>query len=200
MQGRPAEIWIGDTDAGCHGHKKKHVQYNPHTQKMSGFVDMGDGLNETDVASEALVFMVVGIQGHWKAQIAYYLTNAVSPETLKVLVAHALEELHARGLRVVCMTMDGHALNVSMCFQLGCELKGNPHKPRKTFFPHPETGERVFVMMDACHMLKLARNMLQVNADCFSTLFDSSRICLIIEDFSSDSKGIQPNNEHQWPH
>lgn len=42
------------TDAGCYGHKK-HVQYNPQTQTMPGFVDMGDGLNETDVASEALV-------------------------------------------------------------------------------------------------------------------------------------------------
>ncbi|KAM4565008.1 THAP domain-containing protein 6-like [Fundulus diaphanus] len=30
---------------------KKHIQYNPQTQTMSGFVDMGDGLNETDVAS-----------------------------------------------------------------------------------------------------------------------------------------------------
>lgn len=38
---------------------KKHVQYNPNTQSMSGFVDMGDGLNESDVATEALVFMVV---------------------------------------------------------------------------------------------------------------------------------------------
>ena len=36
---------------------KKHVQYNPHTESMSGFVDMGDGNNENDVASEALVFI-----------------------------------------------------------------------------------------------------------------------------------------------
>uniref|UniRef100_A0A0E9XLZ2 Transposable element P transposase-like RNase H domain-containing protein n=1 Tax=Anguilla anguilla TaxID=7936 RepID=A0A0E9XLZ2_ANGAN len=56
---------------------KKHVQYSPHTQKMSGFVDMGDGMNETDVATEALVFMVVGLQGHWKASIAYYLTKSL---------------------------------------------------------------------------------------------------------------------------
>lgn len=115
--------------------------------------------------------MVVGIQGHWKAPIAYYLTNTPSPDTMKVLVVHALEVLHARGLRVVCMTMDGHPSNISMCNQLGCELKGNPHEPLKTFFPHPATGERVFVMMDACHMLKLARNMLQVNANCILGYF-----------------------------
>ncbi|XP_058622508.1 THAP domain-containing protein 6-like isoform X2 [Onychostoma macrolepis] len=49
---------------------KNHVQYDPQTQTMFGYVDMGDRLNETDVASEVLVFMVVGLQGYWKAPIA----------------------------------------------------------------------------------------------------------------------------------
>ncbi|KAL0985636.1 hypothetical protein UPYG_G00159760 [Umbra pygmaea] len=77
-----------------------------------------------------------------------------------VLLSHALEKLHARGIRVVCVTMDEHASNVSMCNQLGCELKGDPREPLQTSFSNPVTGEKVFVMMDACHMLKLARNML----------------------------------------
>lgn len=140
---------------------KKHIQYNPHTQNMSGFVDMGDGMNETDVATEALVFMVVGLQAHWKAPIAYYLTNTLSPDKQKVLILHALEELHERGIRVLCITMDGHATNISMYNRLGCQLKANPHEPLKTFFSHSVTGEKVFVMMDVCHMLKLSRNMLQ---------------------------------------
>lgn len=29
---------------------RKQVQYNSHTQTMSGFVDLGDGMNETSVA------------------------------------------------------------------------------------------------------------------------------------------------------
>ena len=148
---------------------KKHVQYNPHTQRMSGFVDMGDGINETDVATEALLLMVVGLQGHWKAPIAYYLTKSVSPDTQKVLLVHALEALHEREIRVMCVTMTGHASNISMCNQLGCQLKADPCEPLQTFFPHPVTGERVFVMMDACHMLKLARNMLQACSPMRST-------------------------------
>lgn len=44
---------------------KKHVQYDPQTQTMSGFVDMGERINQTDIASEALVFLVVGLQGYW---------------------------------------------------------------------------------------------------------------------------------------
>ena len=81
-----------------------------------------------------------------------------------MLVEHALEELHHRQIRVVCMTMDGHASNISMCTQLGCDLKADPCEPLKTHFPHPVTHDNVFVMMDACHMLKLTRNMLQVHA------------------------------------
>ena len=38
---------------------KQHIQYNPLTQQMSEFVFMGDGINEADVATEALVFLVV---------------------------------------------------------------------------------------------------------------------------------------------
>lgn len=119
---------------------KKHVQYNPHTQSMSGFVDLGDGNNETDVATEALVFMGVGLQGHWKAPIAYYLTASLSPVTQTVLLTHALEELHDRGIRVGSVTMDGHASNISMCNQLGCETHKSPNLCNDGRVPYAEVG------------------------------------------------------------
>lgn len=74
---------------------------------MFGYVDMGDRLNETDVASKVLVFMVVGLQGYWKAPIAYYLRKSLTPETQKTLFEHALEELHHRGIKVVCVCDNG---------------------------------------------------------------------------------------------
>lgn len=153
---------------------KSHIQHDPQMQTMIGYVDMGDRANETDIASEALVFMVVGLQGYWKAPIAYYLTKTLTPETQKVLVQHAIEELHHRGIRVVCLTIDGHASNVSMCTQLGCNIRQDLYRPLKTHFPHPVTGDKIFVMMDACHMLKLVRNMLKVCCLYFASAF----ICL----------------------
>ncbi len=70
--------------------------------------------------------------------------------------------------------MDGHASNVSMCIQLGCDLKADPCEPLKTHFLHPVTHDNVFVMMDACHILKLTCNMLQVCAHyCLFALVDS---------------------------
>ncbi|MED6287226.1 hypothetical protein CHARACLAT_014165 [Characodon lateralis] len=92
--------------------------------KPTKCLDMGDGVNETEIATEALVFMVVGLQGHWKTPIVYFLTQSLP----QVLLKHALEELHGRGIIVVCVTMDGHASNVSMCNRPGCKLKGKPAK------------------------------------------------------------------------
>lgn len=133
---------------------------------MSGSVDMGDGSNETDVATEVLMFLVVGLQGHWKAPIAYYLTKTLSPDTQRVLLSHAD--------MVICVTLDGHASNIGVCNQLGCELRGKTQEPLQTSFTHPPTGELVFITMDTCHMLKLAGNMLQVNFYCCIAICKSS--------------------------
>lgn len=53
------------------------------------------------------------------APIAYYLTKTILPETQKVLVEHELGELHYRGIKVVCITINGHASNISIYNQLG---------------------------------------------------------------------------------
>ncbi|ELU11486.1 hypothetical protein CAPTEDRAFT_193892 [Capitella teleta] len=50
---------------------KKHVSFDPTTQRSIGYVNLGFGSSEEEVASEALVLMVVGLMGHWKAPIAY---------------------------------------------------------------------------------------------------------------------------------
>lgn len=63
--------------------------------------------------------MVVDLQGHRKGPIAYYLMKSLSADTQRVMLSHALEELQARGIQAVCVTMDGHASNVSICNQLG---------------------------------------------------------------------------------
>lgn len=91
--------------------------------------------------------------------IAFYFISSLRPDTQRILLLHALEALHERGIKVVCVTMDGHISNINMCTMLGCQLKLN--QPLKTYFVHPSSGENVFVIMDPCHMLKLARNMLQ---------------------------------------
>lgn len=131
---------------------RKQVQYDSHTKTMTGFVDLGVGTDESKVASEALVFMLGGLVGYLKVPIAYFLTATLTPDTQKVLLEHTLRALHERVIKVVCLTMDGHKSNVSMCHMFGCQLKLKISDQLKTYFPHPSTSEPVYVIM-------LARNI-----------------------------------------
>jgi hypothetical protein len=138
---------------------KKHVSFDPTTQRSIGYVDLGFGSSEEEVASEALVLMVVGLMGHWKAPIAYFFSRTCNQETQKNLVEAALVALAEQGLTVVSLTMDGHATNLGMARLFGCDFRD----PRNltTTFPHPSTGFPVAVLIDACHVLKIVRNMLE---------------------------------------
>lgn len=107
-------------------------QYNHKTKTNAGFVDLGDHVDNTDMASRALVFMLVGLRSHWKVPIGYYMFRSMSDETREVLLVHALEELHERGIKVLCV---------------------NSEEPSQTSFPHPVTGETVFSVVTDKRMI-----------------------------------------------
>ena len=137
---------------------RRQIVYDSREKKMTGFVDLGDGSNSEDEASEALVFMVVGFRGHWKAPIAYYLTRSLPACAQRQLLIHSLHALHEIGMRVWTVTMDGHGSNQAMCKDLGCSMSVENCSPK---FKHPaDPNQDIYVMYDPCHMLKLFRNML----------------------------------------
>ena len=141
---------------------KKHITYDAASKESIGFVNLGCGTTENaDVASEALVLMVVGLMGHWKAPISYFFTRTLTQDVQKSLVEAALVALEEIGITVVAMTMDGHATNLGMARLFGCDLR-RPDSLR-TWFQHPSASseQRVYVLIDACHVLKIARNMLE---------------------------------------
>jgi hypothetical protein len=139
---------------------RKQVLWEPSNNKYSGFVDYGHSLEAPEViASEALVFLLVGLRSHWKQPIGYFLTDKASAVTQSSLINTALTKASAAGLKVWCVTSDGTSTNISTYKILGCTF-GDSYDSISTKFKHPVTGEDVFVILDACHMLKLARNAL----------------------------------------
>jgi hypothetical protein len=140
---------------------KQQIEFDSRKQTLTGFVDLGTGEESETPATEALVFMLVGLRGHWKAPIAYFFTKGLPAETQTELIKHCLEELHKLGFKVMTLTMDGHASNLGMCRLLGCKLSlDDGWENFKPYFSiHPD--EKVYVVLDACHMIKLVRNMLQ---------------------------------------
>jgi hypothetical protein len=60
-------------------------------------------------------------------------------------------------IKVSSLTFDGTATNFSVATQLGARLLYTELKP---WFLHPVTNERVHIILDPCHMVKLIRNTL----------------------------------------
>lgn len=103
--------------------------------------------------------MVVNLKGKWKWPIAYFFKNSMPSATLAELINTALILTSKRKLRIRSITCDAESINVSAFNKLGAISSSN-HQDIKNFIIHPIDNYKVYIILDACHMLKLARNAL----------------------------------------
>jgi len=146
---------------------RSHLEYDPSSGRMVGFTDLGltsvgdvvqDNCDSADLATEALVILVVGLMGYWKAPVAYFLTSKLSSVTQGELMKQVILAVEGIGLSVAAMVMDGLSANVKMVKNFGCNLELGNLNP---FFPNPANPlKKIAVIFDACHMVKLMRNTL----------------------------------------
>ena len=137
---------------------KKHIEWDG--KRFLGYVDIGANIDDdsTPVASEALVFMVVALNGSWKVPCAYFLLKGMSGVERANLIRQCLMKTHDVGVKVVSLTCDGPSCHFSMMADLGASLAPPNITPH---FPHPaDHSIKVYVLLDVCHMLKLVRNTL----------------------------------------
>ena len=115
----------------------KGTWWDPKEQCCVGTDDYGTGLPvaEDELATEALVFMISSISGHWKHPIAYFLQNKISAEVLTQLIQDCIGLLHAEHLNVLALVFDGTFRNQSTTVQLGCKMSVSD---MQTWFPHPQ--------------------------------------------------------------
>ena len=102
-----------------------------------GLVDYGTAMPEpeTTEATEALVFMVVGLTGHWKHPIAYVLQDKCSADVQMQLIKDCIVLLHDEDMQVHAVVFDGTFTNQCTAIKLGCKMTVSE---RQTWFPHPE--------------------------------------------------------------
>lgn len=74
-------------------------------------------------------------------------------QTALILTAEA----HLRVLSIIC---DGKSVNCSTLRELVCNIFVHNFADLENSFPHPTLNYNVYVLLDPCHMLKLARNAL----------------------------------------
>lgn len=137
---------------------RKHIHWNG--KRYMGFVNCGfhkdsDALPE---AKKALVFLIVGLNTHWKISVGYFLLNGLSSEQKTMLVKKCLKLVHDSGAKTVSLTFDGSATNLAVASQLGASLYPSNIEP---WFKHPCSNERVHIILNPCHVVKLVRNALR---------------------------------------
>jgi len=78
-----------------------------------GLVDVGEQLNEINakesekVATKALVFLLVCINGGFKAPVAHYLINSLNGREKSILLKDLLIKLNEKNINVVSVTFNG---------------------------------------------------------------------------------------------
>lgn len=91
-----------------------------------------------------------------RVPIGYFFVKGTTVDQKCSLVTAALHLLHGTGARVIALTCDG--ANLSVYKKLGCNTSLDSIQ---SWFPHPETQEKVFAFPDPCHMIKLMRNLFE---------------------------------------
>ena len=140
---------------------RKHVEWDG--DKYIGFTDIGNGSNNNDddsapLASEAYVFVAVSLNSNWKVPLRYFLIGGLAASERENLVETCLLKLNDVGVKTVSLTCDGPSCNQSMVKLLGAKLDVNDLDPS---FTHPgNKNEKIHVILDVCHMLKLVRHTL----------------------------------------
>lgn len=137
---------------------KKHIDWDGKT--FFGYSSMGSNIckGELSEAREVLVFMAVGVNVSWSIPIAYFLVNGTSAQEKANLVSQAILILHDLGGNVISVTFDGTSTNFAAAEILGANiLKPLELKP---YFNNPaDETSKVYIVPDACHMVKLLRNV-----------------------------------------
>lgn len=147
-------------------HLKSQSYYNTKTHRWEGCVELGGDLHRKNdetkddpLASKALVFMVVAINGSFKVPVAYYLCDSLTANEKSLLVRNLLYKFSTFEIKIVSMTCDGDKTNVTACELLGANFDYFKDKKNfKPYFENPYTKKRIYVLFDACHMIKLVRN------------------------------------------
>lgn len=136
---------------------KCNVQWLHEQKRFSGFVTQPKQNGEIPIAKNALVFMATVMGENVSIPIAYYLVAGLNGIERAGLLSGILVELHKIEVVVMNIVFDGLIANFTMCELLGASFKLENLVAHIT---HRADGSKVYILLDACHMLKLIRSTL----------------------------------------
>lgn len=163
---------------------RKKCDLDTKSGRLIGYVDLGNSqstldTDETGLAGDALVLMAVGVAAPWKVPFAYFLNNGLTGEALQNILREAIAQLTECSANVVAVVCDALAANVSMGKLLGCRIHESNSDSFQTSFAHPDKpAQRISLIFDAAHGLKLLRNLLGDKKVLRSTYYGVGNLCI----------------------
>lgn len=134
---------------------RRELSYNGYHDKIVGYGDIGQDVQVPEFAKEVTVFMLRSTFGKWKCILSYYASaSAIKGDKLKGLILKNVDMAYDIGVIVKTLITDQGTTNVNANTLLGVTIE-NP------YFVHDT--KKVFVLYDACHLIKSVRNSLIKN-------------------------------------
>ncbi|KAH7949404.1 hypothetical protein HPB49_009357 [Dermacentor silvarum] len=125
---------------------KKACELDLSSGRLVGFVDLGNSQEPHDadisLATEALVFMVVGLAALWKMPFGYFLNAGLSGEVIKNLLLEAIHCKQECGLKVTAFVCDCLMANMAMVKLLGCRVHELTFENLRTLSQTPRMNKK----------------------------------------------------------
>lgn len=167
---------------------RRQIVWNIETQSFIGFSTVINSSQQTNipntnnndampkVGKEALVFLVVGPD--FKIPIAYHLLNGLETVDRAALTLDAIKRIEEAGAVIMSITSDGLYANRTVAEMLGANFEdGMPF-----FYSGTNPDQRIVIVFDPCHMLKLVRKYFSSECLYFENdLIDWSFLRLLVE-------------------
>lgn len=136
---------------------RQHSQWDKAGKKFLGHNmvrEQAEGRVSLPLASNALVLMVCGLEGDFKIPIGYFLNNGTNHNELADIIDKVMFKLSTIGCTLTSITFDGAAENIAVGKSLGATIE-------KTYIINQyDECNKVYLVLDPPHMLKLIRNCL----------------------------------------
>lgn len=149
---------------------RQHIKWCNKKKEFVGYVSYGntepESTDDLPVASNAIVFMVIGVNAHFKQHVAYHFIRSLDAIERKRLVLQIIKDITECDVRISNTTCDGLSANAKMFELLGASFGEDSMKPS---FLNPYDQNEIHVIFDPCHMEKLVRNNLARRSEIFDS-------------------------------
>lgn len=162
QEGKQLCVCLMDDETGING----QPSWNEETMKFVGFDETikskgprkrnssNEENTKTPLVKNALVYMVCG--DDFRIAVAYKFLVSMDAVDRAAFTLEVIRAIDKTGAKVISLTSDGLAANLSVARLLGADLKNN-----KPYFMRPNgLKEKIYIVLDPPHMIKLLRQYL----------------------------------------